>query len=76
MWLKTRNDRLINLDHVREISARDKYLMVAYADDGRHEVVCTYADEESATRGLSDLTELIIDTHSIPFADNNVVFEL
>lgn len=76
MWLKTRNDSLINLDHVREISARDTYLMVTYAADGKNEVVCTYADEESATRGLSDLAELIIDTHSIPFADNNVVFEV
>lgn len=75
MWLKTR-DRLINLDHVREISARDTYLMVTYAADGKHEVACTYADEESATRGLSDLAELIIDAHSIPFADNNIVFEV
>lgn len=76
MWLRTRNDKLINLDHVREVAATDRYLTVTYGSDGKREAVNTYDDEESASRALGDLVELISESQSIPFADNNVVFEL
>lgn len=76
MWLRTRSDSLINLDHVREIAASDRYLTVTYASDGKREVVCTYKDDESASGAIGDLVELISESQSIPFADNNVVFEV
>ena len=76
MWLRTRNDKLINLDHVREVAATDRYLTVTYGSDGKREVVNTYEEEESASRALGDLVELISESQSIPFADNNVVFEI
>lgn len=76
MWLRTRNDKLINLDHVREVAATDRYLTVTYGSDGKREVVNTYEEEESASRALGDLVELISESQSIPFADNNVVFEV
>lgn len=76
MWLRTRNDSLINLDHVREISTADRYLTVTYASDGKREVVHSYDDEYFARKALEDIEALIVESQSIPFADNNVVFEI
>lgn len=76
MWLKTRNDSLINLDHVREIATVDRYLTVTYASDGKREVVHSYEDEYFARNAIKDIETLIVEAHSIPFADNSVVFEV
>ena len=76
MWIKTRNDRLINLDHVREISTAERYLTVTYASDGKREVIHGYDDEYLARKAIEDIETLIVEAHSIPFADNSVVFEI
>ena len=76
MWIKTEKDSLINLDHVRTITARDTYLLVEYGGDGKKEIVRTYGDIDGASKALGDLAELIVEAHSIPFADNSVVFEV
>lgn len=76
MWLRTRSNSLINLDHVREIATVDRYLTVTYASDGKQEVVHSYEDEYFARKALEDIETLIVEAHSIPFADNNVVFEV
>lgn len=79
MWLKTR-DRLINLDHVVVIEAYDTFMAVRFSGEdirkGVPYMVKGYETEEAASKAVGDIAELITEAHSIPFADNNVVFEV
>ena len=79
MWLKTR-DRLINLDHVAVIEAYDTFMAVRFSGEetrrGAPYMVKEYGSVEDASKAVGDLGDLITEVNNIPFADNNVVFEV
>lgn len=79
MWLKER-DRIINLDHVAVIEAYDTFMAVTFSGEeargGVPHLVKGYGSVEEASKAVGDLAELITEANSIPFADNNVVFEV
>ena len=79
MWLKER-DRIINLDHVAVIEAYDTFMAVRFSGEearrGVPYMVKEYGSAEEASKAVGDLGDLITEVNSIPFADNNVVFEV
>lgn len=79
MWLKADN-RMINLDHVAVIEAYDTFMGIRFSGEdlrrGTPYMVKEYGSAEEAHRAVDDIADLITESNSIPFADNNVVFEV